>query len=274
MKSIFQVVQNLLKPYIDAQDTALSNALTNDSAITHNELGAKNYVHINYQSQTINGLTITVHSTGRIDISGKANAEIALEISDFFVSPAGENTFTIEQPTGSTDAQLIIRGYLNETYDKALASLSGTSTKRTFNNDYDGYNQLKIILYIRNGVTINTTLGIMVRPSSIVNDTYVPYAMTNRELTRALGKPSEEGTVTLTLGGTVLGASMFAQTAITFTKSYKVPPIVIVHPRTSAPGQNGAFVSTISTTGAVIGAFRYGSNESVTYEYQVFGRIV
>lgn len=178
---------------------SVKQALTNENATISNELGAKNYVHINYQSQTVNGLTINVDADGRMTISGNAERDTALEISDFFKTPSGNNTFTIEQPAGSEDCSVSVRGYLNTTAVKVLASLKGTNTKATFTNDYVGYNQLKIIFYIKGGTTINTRLGIMVRPSSIVDDTYVPYAMTNRELTEVYAY-SESTDITWTNG--------------------------------------------------------------------------
>lgn len=130
-------------------------------------LGAKNLLPNNATNQTVNGVTFTVNADGSVTANGTATADsyfawdtgLTLNIEINEVSVPTKNGYTI---SGCDDAE-------NAKYYVGL-----TSANR-------GY------IVVKNGITVsNKVFYPMLRLASDPDDTYVPYAMTNRELTEEL----------------------------------------------------------------------------------------
>lgn len=157
--------------------TSQIQTLINETATINNVLGAKNLLPNTATSQVINGITFTVNNNdGSVTANGTATADATLAI----------NALTL--PKGTYVLNGCPSGGAGTTY-RMYALPSGMSPY------YDNGNGVQftvtdntLVYYVRivivSGQTVsNLVFKPMLRPSSIVDDTYVPYAMTNRELT-------------------------------------------------------------------------------------------
>ena len=166
MRSIVEVVQNLIKPYIDSVKQALST--------TNNVLGAKNLLPNNAVSQTVSGATYTVNSDGTITVSGTASGTNSyINLVENLSLPNGEYVLSCEGADGHVYAYALIG-------DTRYNTLEG-SVNFTINNQV--ITRVRVVA-VNGYPTSPMTLKVMIRPASIQDATYVPYAMTNRELTK------------------------------------------------------------------------------------------
>ena len=81
--------------------------------------------------------------------------------------------------------QFVATAWNSGTYVKNIVEVgAGDYTEKSFTPDYNGYNDIQISIFVRSGTTLsNAMVYPMIRLASDPDDTYVPYAMTNRELT-------------------------------------------------------------------------------------------
>lgn len=143
----------------------------------NNVLGAKNLLPNNATSQTINGITFTVNADGSVTVNGTAtaNAELAIATNiplngDFILSDAiaGESGHYWAFANVDSGARQYI--------------LTNAEMPITVATKLD-YFRIKVF----SGETVsNVTFKPMLRLASDPDDTYVPYAMTNRVVTSAL----------------------------------------------------------------------------------------
>ena len=170
-------------------------------------LGAKNLLPNNATSQTVNGVTFTVNADGTVTANGTANANTWL----WFVS-AQQGGFYL--PKG----RYIINGCVSQASDaynwQVYVTIAGSSTNLAvdWGHDTNGAefentsesNQLISSIWIRSGAVLNNLVfKPMIRLATDTDDTYVPYAMTNRELTEKHTAPIISGNVPV---GSALGS--------------------------------------------------------------------
>ena len=155
-----------------------------------NELGAKNLIPYPYYSTTTtnNGITFTDNGDGTITANGTATANANFTCikrdTDAGIKLKVGETYTLSGcPSGGGENRYIL--LIDETLNGSVHNLGYeygdgvTFTLATASENY--YN---IIIRIFSGVTVNNLVfKPMLRLSSIADDTYVPYAKTNRELT-------------------------------------------------------------------------------------------
>ena len=155
---------------------SLNQGLTNSLADMNNVLGAKNLLLNTLSSATYNNITFTHNSDDSITITGTSTVWTQTNINDNFKLPSG--TYVM-----STDTALTSDMYLT------LRDIDSSTTVRNLNNDKESTpftvtDSQNLLLYVGlNAGTYNITIKPMLRPASIEDDTYVPYSMTNRELT-------------------------------------------------------------------------------------------
>ena len=165
-----------------------NQGLTNSLADMNNVLGAKNLLPNNAESQTVNGVTFTVNSDGSITANGTASADTTLFLLDAnrgsLLDDRGKSLVLSGRPTeGVTlnggSCQLTVGENVNNTW--VFHSDNGSGETFTLNSSRL---QDNAYIWITSGVTLdNAVFKPMLRPASITDDTYVPYSMTNRELT-------------------------------------------------------------------------------------------
>lgn len=144
--------------------------LVNDTDVILNVYGSKNLLPNNAVSQVMNGVTFTVNADGSVTANGTAtgNAVCILCTAANF---------------GDT---------LMSTYTGYLRTANGYTISSGINDDTVGGatyepNASRVYVFVASGRTVsNLTFKPMIRDARIKDDTYVPYAMTNRELTESI----------------------------------------------------------------------------------------
>ena len=142
-------------------------------------LGAKNLLQNTATTKTVSGITFTINADGSVSASGTATADAVLNL--------GSISF-------NRDIDLIASGSIgggsasNKIY-KFYGYIPGQGNKFEC---YDGdarftataNSNITVALIVYNGKTVSgVKFYPMIRLASDPDDTYVPYAMTNRELT-------------------------------------------------------------------------------------------
>lgn len=164
------ITDNTYEPY------ARSNQeLTGEVEPMLNVLGAKNLLPNNAATQTVNGITYTVLNDRSVRVNGTATANSYIYL---FGNSAITKTFSFPVicsgcPRDNQNGAMRISfapGFIDS--GKGVIIPPGTS--------------ISPFIFVTNGTTVNNAVfKPMIRPASIKDNTYVPYAMTNRELTEA-----------------------------------------------------------------------------------------
>ena len=158
-------------------------------------LGAKNLLPFPYaqESVTINGVTFTVNSDGTISTSGTCDNPNG---STFFLWSGGipswldsdDDYILTGCPSGGSVTTYSIQysnwaeGNLQVYYDEG----SGVNIKKITDSTTQ-----RLRIWIRNGVNADgLVFKPMIRLASDTDDTYAPYAMTNKEITNKLTNPT------------------------------------------------------------------------------------
>ena len=159
-----------------AQHTSDIQTLTNETSDIVNVLGAKNLLPNNATTQIINRVQFTVNANGSVGVNrvGTSDSNATIDICSSLVISA------LSILSGCP-----IGGGLNE---HALVATDGTNYYSDTGDGVEipaGTYRVFILIYSASTIS-NKTFYPMIRPASIKDDTYVPYAMTNRELTKSI----------------------------------------------------------------------------------------
>lgn len=147
-------------------------------------LGAKNLLPNNATSQTINGVTFTVNADGSVTVNGTATASADLQCGSYntpyyydFVNKykGTDRKFRFTGKTSNVRLQFWSTNFT--VYDENAFAFPANINMNNFN----------FSIHVDNGATVNNeTIYPMMILASDPDDTYVPYAMTNREITDAV----------------------------------------------------------------------------------------
>lgn len=155
-------------------------------------LGSKNLLPITATSQTVSGITWTVYrdSRGRVTsivangtATARSNLSTDVVVEQEHLNQYGQQRYILSGcPSGgsaSTYYLYLHPGKTNGSWNPAVADVgNGVSF------EYDGQTKIFCACTIMSGVTVsNLVYKPMIRLASDPDDTYVPYAMTNMELT-------------------------------------------------------------------------------------------
>ena len=154
-----------------------------DSVITAlvNVYGSKNLAKITGITQTISDVTYTINSDGSVTTSGTATDHSWYNYSDIILK---KGTYTYNgSPKGSSPNKL---SYIYNVETTQGYPDHGNGV--TFTLDHD--TNIRVVIYHNTGQVGNETYYPMLRDASIKDDTYVPYAMTNKEVTDVIKGPS------------------------------------------------------------------------------------
>lgn len=170
----------------------LDNVNDNIEALV-NAYGSKNLNAYPYYETTKaeNGLTFTVNGDGSITVSGTASATTKFrchyaDVSDFKLG-AGEYVLSGCPSGGSLDTYRLFCQDANDIGNGSTFTLSGETS-------------VGIGITIVSGTVISTPLTFkpMIRDARITDNTYVPYAMTNNELTERVAANNAGTSVNIT----------------------------------------------------------------------------
>ena len=148
-----------------------------------NHQGAKNLLPNNATNQVINGITFTVNSDGSVKANGTSTSNLTFKLADFHLK-AGNYIISDDAIVTSDQIIQLVVDPSNAVGSSAtrIVKCSGNDRKVMFtvSADVDAI----CYIWINSGTTLNNlTFKPVIRPAEIEDDTYVPYAMTNRELT-------------------------------------------------------------------------------------------
>ena len=157
---------------VDGHDEAIDD-IDAEIADMNNILGAKNFLPNNAVTQAINGITFTVNNDGTVLANGTATADANLVLVSNLVLDAGSYILSGCPANGSASTYSL--------YNDTVGSDYGDG----FNFSYNvKTTTVRFGIMIKSGTTVsNLIFKPMIRPASIKNNTYVPYSMTNNQLT-------------------------------------------------------------------------------------------
>lgn len=190
-----------------------------------NVYGSKNLFHAKATSGTWNGVTFTQNSDGSITITGTPNSPTAIPISNGdvwnnydlgWLKDLNGKTLEISGVADYTESGMYFAIVIFDAEDQALCLLStAESSQHTAVCNTNGAVYYRTWLNVDDTTkNYNITVYPMLRLSSIADDTYVPYAKTNRELTTTSATQSELSNLVLTgttntSGGTIASGTCF-----------------------------------------------------------------
>lgn len=151
------------------------------------DIPSKNLLPNNGSTTTINGVTFTVNSDGTISTSGTASAEIDFQLKFSGTAPDG-NYYLSGNPTGGSNSTYRMYLFDNVTQTRAKAWDGITASGNDFGDGVEvqivASHTMTAVINIKSGTNMNgLTFHPMIRLATIEDDTYVPYAKTNVELT-------------------------------------------------------------------------------------------
>ena len=180
---------------------AKNQGLTNSLADMNNVLGAKNLLPNDAVAQTISGITLTKNSDGTVNVHGTNS-------SAGWINHIVCDTSELKKILGAYKGKKLIlsttKGYDYDTNNINLSYNIGGNIKYivptpkeiefTVPNNIGSAEAVYLVIGINAGAPANTdNMGIMLRPAAIQDVTYVPYSMTNRQITpyvQAISNPN------------------------------------------------------------------------------------
>lgn len=189
---------------LDAENQTLTNQVSDISdeiADMNNVLGAKNILINTANTLSSNGITFTVNKDKSITVDGTATADTTLVVSDWRKAdntknrvPIGLYEFSCKNMPENNGFQCIVdTANATGAYVRRIGYIAADQLT-TINIDYSDYVHFYVFLYVTSGTTVNNvTVYPMLRPASIEDGSYVPYSMTNREMTpyvQAISNPN------------------------------------------------------------------------------------
>lgn len=161
--------------------------------------GAKNFIPFPYNgggvgTHTVNGINFIVNPDGSISISGTATADAEFGLAYWLEDILEDGKDYIVSAEG-------INGSLSTYYlsiEKINYSMEVTSTVDVINDEVQftaSAYKINCLLKVKSGQTISSvTIYPMIRSASDTDDTYQPYAMTNKQLTDNLSGKANTAT--------------------------------------------------------------------------------
>ena len=195
---------NSTKPVTSGGVKAQFDAVTNEFTDLNNILGAKNILPNGASTVTTNGITFTVNANGTVKATGTATADASLVLASSFYVGNGRKVILSGCPSGGSTSKYFM--YLtNENGNTSKGNDVGSGITVTADAD-----NLGCRILVKSGQALGTsgiTFSPMVRPENIRNASYVPFVMTNRDLTTRINdlkgknyKPADLGVGALSGG--------------------------------------------------------------------------
>ena len=189
MKTLTQHDELLVKPYIDSKIQTLTNQVKD----MNNVYGSKNLLPLTKRTGgTQSGVTFTVNDNGSITVNGTATSGIGMNetVNKIFLGiiPKGEYLISCKK-----DKTTVAQAYY--TITNGVSNIPVEEDKVL---SLDSDTTLNMWIYVSANVTYdNVTFYPMIRLASIEDDTYAPYAKTNRELTGYADNTEVNGAVNM-----------------------------------------------------------------------------
>lgn len=205
--------------------------------------GAKNLIDLgNPRTVTTNGITFTIYSDGNVSVKGTATSLAILDLSsiDNHLMALSNGTYII---SGSPK---------NGSGKWSVSIIEGSTRKYEDGNGIilnvtDSVKLSKMTILVNQGITIDAVFKPMLRDASIEDDSFIPYAKTNVELTNDIKRMDNNGL--LNLKSRVITAGNTDETYTLTADNGKYLIFCIAHPQ---------LLSTV----AVLDATHYGQTDN------------
>ena len=173
--SLAEEIAQLDSEKADKTTTINGKSLEADRTLYVQDIPSKNLLPNNASTTTVNGVTFTINADGSISTSGTASSGIQFTIGSLTLKSGIQYAFTGCPSGGDLGSYFInFSGVVNDTGNGATATPASDVTTNAVINIVSGTNM--------NGKTFRP----MIRLASIDDDSYVPYAKTNVELSKDL----------------------------------------------------------------------------------------
>ena len=191
-----------------------SHAIADNLAANENVYGSKNLLPYPYfdTTKSANGLTFTDNGDGSVTVSGTASANtsflfavaIKLRDGDYLLSGC---------PSGGSISGFHLYLEYQKT-DSTYVTAYDTGDGKKFNVSNLSSGGIQVNIYVESGTVISTPITFypMLRDARIVDDTFVPYAQTNLQLTNGKAERSDLATLNLTGSTNSTGSTINAGT--------------------------------------------------------------
>ena len=187
------ITDDTYEPYHESVEEEITQVYADNGV-----LGAKNLLPNNATSKTVNGVTFTVNDDGSVTANGTATANTFFVIYPNTATNKYKDKIINGCPAGgnaNTSYCISVRVGLqsDDTYVRSVDDIGNGAKVPRVNTSTEW---LRIYIRIASGYTANNLKFYpMLRLASDPDDTYVPYAMTNRELTEEKLSISELKTI-------------------------------------------------------------------------------
>jgi len=138
--------------------------------------GAKNLLRPNFTTRTVSGITFALNDDGSVTLNGTATVNVS--INNAYIAYLKVGSYKLNGAPKATSGTFLrlASGETGETY------IASVNDEYTLTVAQDGY--YTVGPFVNNGKTIeDMTISPMIRDASITDDAYVPYGMSNAELT-------------------------------------------------------------------------------------------
>ena len=248
----------------------------NEFAAMQNILGAKNLLPNDGVTKAESGVTFTVNSDGSVTVDGTATANTEILVHRFTIDDEINKVGTKLVFSGSPDESSSSTYYMyfntqyrsSSTYANSYNVAGGQDVEYTVNNsEYI----TAIYIVVLNGKTAsNKTFYPMLRLGSIPDNTYVPYAKTNKVLTddvatlntqlNKLATVIDSGYVDINRG------TGLNEAPVTFDKTFTSNPYIFVSISTTEPERFMPSYANRSKTGFTARLYNNGTAATGTIQ--------
>lgn len=212
--AVYTEIQTLTNQIATKADSSTVTALANDVddisdeiADMNNVLGAKNLLETELDGTTFDKVNVTRNSNGTISVSTNGEVESTQQIIHIhkMFTPPVTGPYKL---TGAYDENVFLIGF-NVTDSIWTDSDIGNGVVLSLDQNKLYY----FVIVVRANTTLSTPVIVspMLRPNRIADDTYVPYAKTNRELTDDVTLYRDVVAMDLTKIATVTRANLYKQ---------------------------------------------------------------
>ena len=220
-KPMIQLASNEYKSYTPHRQS-LDNTFASNKLL--NIVGGKNLLKNNINSQTINGIEFTVYNDGSFKLNGTATDNIELVLYEGMEIPF-EQEYILSKGSSSSNYALIFQIKYLSSWLSYKTSREVDENSFILNAVYSGYqiNNTRVIFTINaESVLSNVYVYPMIRPKACIDNTYEPYAMTNRQLTTRVAMSKSEavvqyGTVDSSVGNNIVKCGQVVMLSLQLT---------------------------------------------------------
>ena len=170
----------------DTFDVTNGKDMEPDVSAIVNVYGSKNLLPYPYNetTKTENSLTFTDNGDGTVTVSGTASADTKFYMGTSSKDIVGKGNYIlngIPSGSGNNTYHIICPVYVNDSWTRTIYGVSDNTPIVLA----EGESLRNVYIQVKSGTVISSpiTFKPMIRDERISDDTYVPYAMTNKELT-------------------------------------------------------------------------------------------